>query len=253
MRRDEFERLADLEFDGRLDASGRRGLEALAAGDPELGERLKDLGAARHGLAGAGLEPLPAGLHEALIGAAGIEGRGRSGRVGWLSFLSAAIQTRPVFALGGAVAAGLAIGALGLALLAGGPRPIGDLAPGTSASLPPAPPAVSTTTLEQGGARVTLTARRRGGETIVRLDARDATPATVTLAWDPAASRLVGLRWAGPHAPSFAPAPGHATLRMPEAAGIELSFEEIAGDGSAVRATLAAGGGEHEATLRLPR
>jgi hypothetical protein len=253
MNHDEFERLADLAFDGRAGASERERLEALAASDPELRERWEDLMAARSGLSGAGLEPVPAGLHEALIVTSRAEGGQPSGRGSWLSFITAAIQVRPVFALGGAVAAGLAIGVIGIGMIMGGLRPGRDLAPATSASLPPAPAAISSATIDQGGAHVELSARRDAGETLVRLDARDGTPGTVSLAWDPAASRLVGLRWEGPDAPSFDPAPGRVTLAIPLAAGVELSFVEIVSGGSAVRATLTAAGGDKEITLRLPR
>lgn len=252
MSHDEFERLADLAFEGRAGAPERERLEALAAGDPELRERWEDLMAARTGLEGTGLEPLPAGLHEALLGVAGAETRRPSGRVSWLSFIAAAIQVRPVFALGGAVAAGLAIGVIGLGMIMGGLRSGRDLAPATSASLPAIPSAVATATLDRGGAHVELSARRDAGGTIVRLDAHAGTPGTVTLAWDPAASRLVGLRWAGPDAPAFDPAPGRVTLHIP-AAGLELEFQEIVSGGSAVRATLTAAGGDTQATLRPPR
>jgi len=256
MSHDEFERLAESAFDDPGDALDRERLESLAAGDPELRRRWDDLRAARVALAGAGLEPLPDGLHEALIGAARTDAPRPGERASWLSFVTAAIQTRPAFALGGAVAAGIAIGVIGLGLIMGGLRagPAGeDLAPGTTASLPPTPPATATTTLDQGGAHVELTSRRAAGESIVRLDARDGIPATVTLAWDPAALRWSGVRWEGPDAPPFEPAPGRVVLRIPAAAGSELSFEEIVSGGSAVRVTLSAAGGDREVTLRLPR
>lgn len=258
MNHDEFERLADQAFEGRVGESERNRLEALAAAHPELRERWEDLQAARTGLAGATLEPLPPGLHEALIGLAGVRGARRPEPRGWLSYITAAIQVRPVFALGGAVAAGLAIGVVGLGLIIGG---LGggagrDLAPATSASLPPvpvadAPPATASATLDRPGVHVELLARRVGDETIVRLEARDATAGTLTLAWDPAASRLVGLHWEGADAPPFAPTPGRVTLPIPAASGIELSFQEIV-SGSSVRATLSAAGGDEEVTLRLP-
>jgi hypothetical protein len=260
MIHDEFERLADQAFEGRVGEPERGRLEALAAAHPELRERWEDLQAARTGLAGATLEPLPPGLHEALVGATRVQGARRHEPRGWLSHITAAIQVRPVFALGGAVAAGLAIGVVGFGLVMGG---LGgglgagrDLAPATSASLPPAPVAsgpTSSAIVERAGARVELSARREAADIIVRLEARDATPGTVTLAWDPAASRLVGLRWEGADAPSFAPTPGRVTLPIPAASGIELSFREIVNGGSSVRATLSAAGGDEEVTLRLPR
>jgi hypothetical protein len=253
MSHDEFERLADLAFDGRAGASERERIEALAGSDPGLRERWEDLKTARTGLAGAGLEPLPSGLHEALIGVARTEDRQRAERGSWLSFITAAIQVRPVFALGGAVAAGLAIGVIGLGMIMGGLGPGRDLAPATTASLPPAPSAARSATMDQGGAHVELSARRDAGETLVRLDARGGTPGTVSLAWDPAASRLVGLRWEGADAPSFDAASGRVSLAIPAAAGVELSFVEIGSGGSAVRATLSAAGGDKEITLRLPR
>ncbi len=148
------------------------------------------------------------------------------------------------------------IGVIGLGMILGGLGPGRDLAPATTASLPPAPAtpvAMSSATLDQGGAHVELSARRDASGILVRLDARDGTPGTVSLAWDPAASRLVGVRWDGPDAPSFEPAPGRVSLAIPAAAGVELSFEEIVSGGSAVRATLAAAGGDKEVTLRMPR
>jgi len=256
MSHDEFERLADQAFEGRVGEPERVRLEALAAAHPELRERWKDLEAARTGLAGARLEPLPPGLHEALIGAARAQGARRSEPRGWLSYVTAAIQVRPIFALGGAVAAGFAIGVVGLGLMMGGLGAGRDLAPATSASLPPAPASTSSTlsaTLDRAGAHVELSARREAAEIIVRLEARDATSGTVTLEWDPTASRLAGLRWEGADAPSFDPAPGRVTLPIPAASGIELSFQEIVNGGSSVHATLSAAGGDEEVTLRLPR
>lgn len=252
MNQHEFERLADSAFDDRDDVRARERLDTLAAGDPDLSERWKDLGAARAGLAGTGLDPLPAGLHEALIGAVSMAGLRSRERGSWHSFITAAIQVRPIFALGGAVAAGLAIGVIGLGLMMGGLGVGRDLAPATTASLPPIP-AVAATTLDQGGARVTFTVRRAAGETFVHLDAPESTPATVTLTWEPAALRLRGVRWESTDAPSFEPASGRVILQIPAAAGSELSFEEIVGSGSAIRATLGAAGGNSEAPLRMPR
>jgi len=252
MNQDEFERLADAAFDGRDDVRVRERLETLAAADSEQRERWKDLEAARAGLAGTGLEPLPAGLHEALIGAVSMAARGPRERGSWHSFITAAIQVRPAFALGGAVAAGLAMGVIGLGLLMGGLRAGRDLAPATTASLPPIATAAATT-LDQGGARVAFSVRRAAGETFVRLDAPESTPATVTLTWEPAALRLRGVRWEGPDAPPFETAPGRVALEFPAAAGSELSFEEIVSGGSAIRASLSAAGGNKESPLRMPR
>ena len=256
MNHDEFEQLADQAFEGRVGEPERRRLEALAAAHPELRERWEDLQAARTGLAGATLEPLPPGLHEALIGVTRAQGARRSEPRGWLSHITAAIQVRPVFALGGAVAAGLAIGVVGLGLIMGSLDTGRDLAPATSASLPPALPtpiAPVAATLDRAGAHVELSARREAGEIIIRLEARDATPGTVTIVWDSAECRLVGLRWVDSDAPPFAPTPGRLTLPIPAASGIELSFREIVSGGSSVRATLNADGGDDEVTLRLPR
>ena len=252
MNQDEFERLAESAFDDRDDVRVRERLETLAAGDPELNGRWKDLQAARAGLAGQGLEPLPVGLHETLIAAVSTAGRRPRERGSWLSFITAAIQVRPVFALGGAVAAGLAIGVIGLGLMMGGLRVGHDLAPATTASLPPIQ-AAAVTTLDQGGARVAFTVRRTAGETFVRLDAPETTPATVTLTWEPAALRLRGVRWESPDAPSFEPAPGRVVLQIPAAAGSELSFDEIVSGGSAIRVMLSAEGDNREAPLRMPR
>lgn len=252
MKHDEFERLADQAFESGVGEPERQRLEALTAAHPELRERWEDLLAARTGLASAALESLPSGLHEALIGAARAQVARRSETRGWLSYITAAIQVRPVFALGGAVAAGFAIGVIGLGLVMGGLGPGRDLAPGTSASLPPAAPVATSAALERGGARVELALRRDAGETRVRLDARGATPGTVTLAWDPAGRRLVGLRWESAEAPSFAPVPGRLTLPVPAASGVELWFEEIVSGGGPIRATLSAGGEVEEVILRLP-
>ena len=250
MNQDEFERLTDSAFDRRDDGPVRERIETLAAGDPDLSGRWEDLQTARAGLAGAGLEPLPAGLHEALIADLRTAAPRGGVRMSWLSFITAAIQTRPVFALGGAVAAGLVIGVFGFGLIMGGLRAGQDLAPGTSASLPPMPAAVATTTLDHGDVHVDLTSRRDSDGLVVRLDAHDGTPATVAFAWDPAALRLTGARWGTAAAPSFEP--GLVVVRTP-ATGSELSFTEIVPGGSAVRGTLSATGGDVEATLRMPR
>ncbi len=253
MNHDEFEHLADSAFDGRDDAPVRARIESLAASDHELRGRWEDLQAARTGLAGAGLEPLPAGLHEALIEDLRTAAPRGGVRMSWLSFVTAAIQTRPIFALGGAVAAGLAIGVFGFGLIMGGPRAGQDLAPGTSASLPPMPAAVARTTLDQGGVHVELTSRRAAGKTTVRLDARGGGNATLTLVWEPTMLRLSGVRWEGPDAPQFATGPGRVVLQTAEATGSELSFDEIVASGSVVRVTLSAAGGDREVSLRIPR
>lgn len=253
MNQDEFEHLADSAFDGRDDAPVRERIEVLAAGDAELRERWENLEAARAGLGGAGLETLPPGLHAALIGVARSTAHPRGERMSWLSFVTAAIQSRPVFALGGAVAAGLAIGVFGVGLISGGLRAGQDLAPATTASLPPIAAAMVTTTLDLRDAHVGLSSRRADGEVVIRLDARDGTPGTVTLTWDPRALRLSGLRWPGFEAPPFESTSGRLGLRIPSASGSELSFEELVTDGGAVRATLSAAGGNREVTLQLPR
>lgn len=253
MNHDEFDRLAESAFDDPAPRGARERVEALAATDPELRVRWECLLAARSALANAGLEPLPAGLHDALIGTVRDAPALANGRGSWLSFITAAIQVRPAFALGGAVAAGLAIGVIGIGLLMGGLRTGTDLAPGISASLPPMPPLAATTSIDEGGARLDLTARPTAGGTVVGILAGDGTPATVTFHWDAAALRLTGIGWASPDAPSFQPAPGRVSLRLPEASGSELMFDEIVPGGSAIRATLSAAGGEREATLRMPR
>ena len=253
MNHEAFERLAEEAFAVGEPGPARDRIESLAAGDPELQRCGEDLLAASGALAGAGLEPLPAGLHEALISAIPAGGMASGGRMSWLTFITAAIQVRPAFALGGAVAAGFAIGAIGIGALMGGLRESRELAPGTAASLAPMPALVATTTLEQGGARLELTSRRTDAGIIVRLVSRDATPATLTLAWDPATLRFAAVRWEGADAPSFEPAPGRAVLRLPSAAGSELTFDGIVTGDRPVRVTLSAAGSDREVNLCLPR
>jgi hypothetical protein len=192
----------------------------------------------------------------------------RSHAESWLSFIRAAIQARPAFALGGAVAAGIAIGAIGIGLLIGplGGSPGGligsglsagqQLAPSTSASLPPMPDASAIAALDLDGAHVKLTALHGGpeGRVIVRLEARgEAPPAVVTLAWDPAALRLSGAHWDASDAPPFESGPGRVQLPVPASAGSELIFSPLVPGGITVRATLSAGGSEKQEILRLPR
>lgn len=258
MTHDEFEDRVEAAFTRPADGEARARLASLAAADPELGGRWDDLEPALDALAGARLEPLPEGLHATLMEAAragGAHGLQRSG--GLLSFITAAMQVRPAYALGGAVAAGIAIGGLGYALIFGtageGMKSAGDLAPGTTASLPPMPTAGAITTLDQGGAHVELAARRVEGGLAVHVDARGDRASTLTLEWDAASLRLAGVRWETSEAPAFESAAGRVRLPIPLSAGSELSWSEIAPGGSAVRATLSAAGGEKEAALRLPR
>jgi hypothetical protein len=262
MTHDEFEDRVEAAFARGGTGEARARLASLAATDSALADRWADLAPALEALDGARLEPLPEGLHASLIqtaraGDTPARPIGRTiGRVSWLSFITAAIQVRPAYALGGAVAAGIAIGALGFALIFGsagdGFRNTRDLGPGTAASLPPMPIA-AVTTLELGDARVELTSRRSEGGLIVRVDARGAEASTVTLAWDESAFRLSGVRWETSLAPAFESAAGHVRLPIPLAAGCELSLSEIAPGGSAVRVTLSAAGNEKQDILRQPR
>ena len=252
MNHDEFERLSEATFEDRAPEGDRARLEALAAGDPELRGRWDDLLAARSALGGTALEALPAGMHEALLGAAR-SAAAPAERFGWRAFITAAIQARPVFALGGAVAAGLAIGVIGIGLLMAGLGAGRDLAPGTTASLPPVLEAVSTASLEAGSAQVSLTSRRSGSGLIVRIMARDATPATVALTWDPTALRLTGVRWESPEVPAFEPGPGRVSVRVPTASGSEFSFDERVEGAGDLRVRLSTESGGSEAILPPPR
>lgn len=258
MTHDEFEDRVEAAFARSGNGEARARLASLASADSALAERWADLEPALDALAVARLEPLPDGLHAMLIQAARAgDTPGRTiGRVSWLSFITAAIQVRPAYALGGAVAAGIAIGALGFALIFGSASDrfhlARDLAPGITASLPPMPIA-AVTTLDLGDAHVELTSRRAEGGLVVRVDARGAEASTVTLAWDETAFRLSGVRWETSLAPAFESAAGHVRLPMPLAAGCELSLSEIAPGRSAVRVTLSAAGNETQDTLRQPR
>ena len=264
MSRDEFEERVESAFETPGDGRERARVEAMAAADPALRARWDDLQPALEALAGAGLESLPTGLHATLVEtarASGAGGRVRSRGGSWLSFVQAAIQVRPAFALGGAVAAGIAIGAIGLGLLIGPlggshEGPLGrDLGPSTSASLPPMPDAPAITDLDVDGAHATLTARRspRGQQqdVIVWLETRG--EGVVTLAWDPTALRWSGARWGTPDAPAFESGPGHLRLPTAASAASELMFSELVPGGSTVRATLSAASGERGEILRLPR
>lgn len=259
MTYDEFDERAEAAFtaDGAEAARGR--LASLAAADPGLADRWADLEPALDVLAGARLEPLPDGLHRALIEAArtGIARGQRPARDSWLSFITAAIQVRPAYALGGAVAAGIAIGALGCALILGaageGLRGAKGLAPGTTASLPPMPNDGAVTRLDQGGARVELTTRRGVSGFIVHVEAHGADAAVLTLTWDPARLRLADVRWEAPSSSAFESAAGRARLPLQLATGSELTLSQIAPGGSAVRVALSDPAGEQEETLRLPR
>jgi hypothetical protein len=268
MNRDQFEERVESLFENPADSHERARIEAMVAADPALRARWDELQPALESLAGAGLEPLPPGLHVTLVETARAaeparvpEARGTSHAASWLSFVRAAIEVRPAFALGGAVAAGIAIGAIGLGLLIGPPggspdgglRAARGLAPSTSASLPPVPDAVATTTLEVGGSHVTLTARRgSGAEVIVRVEAREDGPAVVTLAWDPAVLRWSGARWEG-SAPTFEPAAGRLRLPLEAPGENEWVFSERSPGQHTIRATLSAAGGEKEEIMRLPR
>jgi hypothetical protein len=270
MNRDEFEDRMESLFEHPGDPRERARMEAMVAADPALRARWDDLQPVLEPLAAARLEPLPAGLHATLIETArASETRGRAQREGesWFSFIRAAIQARPAFALGGAVAAGIAIGAIGIGLLFGPLRGPGgllesgvhtgqDLAPSTSASLPPIADASAITALDLDDTHVKLTALHGGpeGRVIVRLEARgEAPPAVVTLAWDPAALRLSGAHWQASDAPAFESGPGRVQLPVPASAGSELIFSPLVPGGITVRATLSAGGSEKQETLRLPR
>lgn len=252
MSHDEFERLSGSVFDAGDEARDRERIAALLDREPALRERWEDLMAARAGLAGAGMERVPDDLHLALVDAARAAAPAPAARGTWLAFVTAAIQARPAYALGGAVAAGFAIGAIGIALLTGAPRGLESLAPGTAATLAPVAPAVATTPIEWGGARIDVTARRAGGRMVVRLGARDAAATTLTLAWDPAELRLGAVRWEGAEAPAFDPSQGRAVMHMPGASGSELTFEESGPRGGALSVTLRAAGGDRVVTIPPP-
>lgn len=263
MSREEFDNRVESLFE-HPDPAERARIEALVDADPALRARWDDVQPALDVLGAATLEPLPASLHATLTetaqGAGGatvprVRARGTSGS--WLDFVRAAIQVRPAFALGGAVAAGIAIGAVGLALLNGlpgeGPHAGQDLGRSTSASLPPMPEASTLTTLDLGEAHATLTVRRTARQQlVVHLEARATTPASVTLAWDPAVLRWSGASWQTSAAPAFESGTGHLRLLV-TASGSELVFVESVSGSSRLRATLSAAGEEKEETVRVPR
>lgn len=258
MNQDQFDDQVEAAFAHHDDRALRAQLAAQAATDPSLAARWGELEPAFDALSSAGLEPLPEGLHETLLRTAGEARRARPVG-GWLSFITAAMQVRPAYALGGAVAAGIVIGAFGFALIVGNAqdrlRSANDAAPQISASLPPLPTAAAVTTLELGSTRVELTARRSEHGIVTRVDARGDEGATLTLVWDASALRLSGVRWETSLAPAFESAAGRVELPIPLAAGSELSWSEIAPEPGAVRVTLSSAGHNvvKEETLRLPR
>lgn len=118
-------------LDGRLDAAGRRRVEALLAADPALERRLRLLTAMRSALR-AEARPAPAGLKTRLKEAA----ERSAERPGWLSLLKEALAPRP-WALAAAGAAAVVVLALNRE------RPAAPPAPAPVAVVVPAAPVLT--------------------------------------------------------------------------------------------------------------
>jgi hypothetical protein len=252
MNHDEFDRLAEAAMESG-DPRERERMEGLVSTDPELREIWTDLKATQGALAGAGLEPLPAGLHDTVLRALAHETSARRERESWLDTLVAALRSRPGLALGGAVAAGLAIGVIGFGALSGGFVASRALAPSTSATMSTLSDATPDAVLAVDGARVELSVRTAGDLRDVRVSARATIPARVTFAWAPGTVRFAGVAWSSGEVPGITSAPGSMTLSLAGDLRSSLSFSPPQSGDAVLRVTLGTASGLKEETLHLLR
>lgn len=102
---EELETLLSEYLDGRLDAAGRRRVEALLEADPALARRLRLMRAMRGALRASAV-PAPAPLKAALRARA----QERASRPSWLAALKEALQPKPwAFGAASAFAAALIV------------------------------------------------------------------------------------------------------------------------------------------------
>jgi len=124
-------------------------------------------------------------LHDSVLRAVGNQANARAQRESWLDTLVAALRARPGMALGGAVAAGMAIGVIGFGALSGGFAAGRALGPATSATLPAMVSDAPATVLELDGTKVELwftSSANSAGSIRVRLsDAHGEKEATLAL------------------------------------------------------------------------
>jgi hypothetical protein len=247
MNHDEFERLADAVIDGGGTPTERERLTATVSAEPELRERWADLQATRGAFAHAGLATPPADLHDAVLRAVAHETHERSRKESRLETLVASLRARPGLAIGGAIAAALAIGVIGFGALTRGFITGRTVGPGTSATMSPLSSTASATTLELDGTQLEVTGSGGAHERHVHLSAHGAGTVTATLEWDPAGLRLNDTTL---NPDGLA---DRATLRIEGSVVRDLSFVSLRAGDASIRVRLRGAHDEKHATLALPR
>ena len=201
---DQDERLLQDELDGVATPEGSKRLRDRLAQSAEVRARQRELETTARALGQVRMEEAPAALKEGVMAAIAAAERRAPAGARWRVNPLGAARGRPVFAWGYPFLAGAVAGGLLIALVTGnlGPRARTDL-PAHGAMLPGAGRGalVDHRELRLGTARVALETRRAADGVRVEFEITKAPGAELSLAFDDAALRPLGLRWerAGRH------------------------------------------------------
>lgn len=253
MNEADFERIAGAVLANTASADERRRFEEHLASDPAAREAWEDLRAAEMALGTAGLEPAPAGLHDAVMRALDPPRRRTSSKSGWFGALVGAFASRPVAGMGYAFAAGLAVGVLALGAFtdawhlgrSGGPSLTATIAP--AAQFVPAP------ALELNGTKLETALRRSDEGFDARFDLPAAPGANLVVTWDPAAQRLGAIHWLDAPAGHLEADSGSLSILADRGASFEVAFVSLLPRGGPLHVTLEQNDRRTEEVLGPPR
>lgn len=215
----------------------------LAASAPGR-ERERELRETFDALGALALEEAPAGLSAAVM--ARVAAEPRRAREPWFAGLGRALARRPALGFGYAFAAGLAAGAIALALATGVWRPASRAGLPVSATLAPAravAPA-ETARLEAGAAAVSAALWMQAATTRLGLESAGREAGAVEITWDEAALAVASFHWSGAGSRRADSSPGRLVLDLAPGARCSIDFERRGAGGGALGVTLRGAAGE---------
>jgi hypothetical protein len=251
MRQDDFQRIAEAMLDGTAGERDREAFAAHIASDPGARAAWDDLLATREPLARASLEPLPPGLHGAIVRAARAQSEEPGRRASWLHDLFGALNARPLATAGATFAMGLALGVVGFATYTGGMGPGGAVGSRVSGTMGSGAPHAASATLHVDGARVELRAGSDGATYRVHAVAAAERASEIRLAWDPAALHCDAVRWPGAIVGPATLNPGELVISLERTTTWELTLAPTARGPHDVHVSIRSGADRGERVLRL--
>jgi hypothetical protein len=253
MSDDALDQLMQLVLDGEATPDERARLERAMAERPEVAARFDDLKSVFEALGAVRMaeppEDLTSDIERALEEEASEQRRphaieldepianGRGLLDGWMS----ALRHRPAPALGLALVSGAALGAVVVAAVTG-ILGVGANDPRVAAQMGPVPVAevlaIDRRSMEAGGAKLAIDARRGASTLECELVVTATGPAEVEVAYDPARQRLVGLELPRPRDSRFLHEPGRLWFQPEGNARYLVRFAESGTSTELFRVTL---------------